>query len=164
MAGGTLPDTRTDDFDLLLTSAADAPRPWVSLGARDYNAGVERLGAAVLANPLAASIAAQVLRLAEKLTMADALAVESLAYSSLLGGGEFARWHATAKIDAGAPVPPAPVLIERTDNRITLTLNDPAARNAMTSIRTGAGGTGAPASIFAAACQRANSPPPSSEE
>jgi hypothetical protein len=130
---GSLPDTCTDDFDLLLTSAAGAPRPWVSLGARDLDAGVERLGAAVSANPLAATIAAEVLRLTEKLTMADALAVESLAYSSLLGGGEFARWHAAAKIDAGAPVPPAPVLIERIGNRITLTLNDPGDRNAMTA-------------------------------
>jgi hypothetical protein len=130
---GTIPDTLTDDFDLLLTSAADAPRPWVSLGARDFDAGVERLSAAVSANPLAATIAAQVMRLAEKLAIADALAVESLAYSSLLGGGEFARWHAAAKIDAGAPPPPEPVIVERTGNRITLTLNDPGDRNAMTA-------------------------------
>lgn len=130
---GAIPQTLSDDFDMLLTSAADAPRPWVSLGAGDFDAGVERLSAAVTANPLAATIAAQVLRLAEKLPIADALTVESFAYSALLGGGEFGRWRAAAQIGPGAPVPTEPVIIERAGNRITLTLNDPADHNAMTA-------------------------------
>lgn len=130
---GALPVTVADDFDLLLTSAADAPRPWISVSARDFDVQLEQLREAVTANPLAATIAAQVLRLAEKLTMADALAVESLAYSSLLGGGEFARWRTTANIGDGAAPPPDPVIIEGARNRITLTLNDPAGRNAMTA-------------------------------
>lgn len=130
---GAMPAIVTDDFDLLLTSAADAPRPWVTVSARDFDAQVEQLTVAASANPLAATIAAQVLRLTAKLPMADALAVESFAYSSLLGGGEFARWRSTAKIGDGAATPTDPVKIERTGDRITLTLNDPADRNAMTA-------------------------------
>jgi hypothetical protein len=128
-----LPETVPHVFDLLLTSAADAPRPWVSIDARDLDADIERLTSAVSANPFAATIAAQVLRLTEELPVADALTVESLAYSTLLGGGEFARWRRNAAIGAGTVTPPDPLIIERSDDRITLTLNDPANHNAMTA-------------------------------
>lgn len=130
---GAIPAIVADDFDLLLTSAADSRRPWVTVSARDFYVQVEKLTEAARAHPLAATIAAQVLRLAAKLPIADALTVESLAYSSLLGGGEFARWRKTAKIGDGAPTPSDPVIVERTGDRITLTLNDPVNRNAMTA-------------------------------
>lgn len=61
-----LPAIPVDDFDLLLTTRPDAPRPWVS----DPDAG--RLTEAVCANPLAATIAASVLRLTQDLSLADA--------------------------------------------------------------------------------------------
>ena len=130
---GALPENISDDFDLLLTTANDAPRPWLSIEARGFDVELERLAVAVSANPLAATIGAQVLRLAATLTMADALAVESFAYSSLLGGAEFARWRSAAQIGAAAEPPPNPVLAMRTGDRITLTLNDPDSRNAMTA-------------------------------
>lgn len=130
---GTIPDVTPRDFDLLLTSAEDAPRPWVSIGAGVLDAVIESLTSAVSANPFAATIAAQVMRLTESLPVSDALTVESLAYSSLLGGAEFARWRERATIASGAATPPAPVAVERTHDRITLTLNDPANRNAMTA-------------------------------
>lgn len=130
---GAMPAIGADDFDLLLTSAADAPRPWVSIAPPDFDARVELLTGAVGKNPLAATIAAQVLRLAAKLTIADALTVESFAYSALLGGAEFARWRTTAKIGGAVASPPDPVMIERTGDRVALTLNDPAGRNAMTA-------------------------------
>lgn len=130
---GAIPETLPDDFDLLLTSATDAPRPWISLDTADFDASIERLSKAVSTNPLAATITAQVLRLAAKLAMPDALTVESFAYSSLLGGREFTRWRAAAKISAAAPVPTEPIIIQRAGNRITLTLNDPSDHNAMTA-------------------------------
>jgi hypothetical protein len=124
---GALPAVVDDDFDLLLTIAEDAPRPWVS------DPRPERLAKAICANPLAATIAAEVLRLTHSLSFGDALQVESLAYSALLGGNEFARWRAKTAVDAAAPVPDPPLSTEREGDRLTLTLNDPVNRNAMSA-------------------------------
>jgi len=123
---GALPAIVVDDFDLLLTSAPGAPRPWVSDTLPD------RLADAIGANPYAATIAAEVLRLTTKLPLAEALAVESFAYSTLLGGREFARWRAATP--RGERCPPAePLVVERDRNLLTLTLNDPGSRNAMSA-------------------------------
>lgn len=124
---GALPEVVADDFDLLVTAAQDAPRPWVS------DPQPERLADAVYANPLAATIAAEVLRLTTPLPFADALQVESFAYSALLGGNEFARWRATTANDTPSPVPVPPLSAGREGDRLTLTLNDPANRNAMSA-------------------------------
>lgn len=123
---GALPAVVADDFDLLLTAAAEAPRPWVS------DARAERMADAVRANPFAATVAASVLRLTEKLPLAEALTVESFAYSTLLGGGEFARWRDRPR-DAASPIPPEPLRIARDGDQVTLTLADPANRNAMSA-------------------------------
>ncbi len=127
---GAMPAVVADDFDMLVTAAVGAPRPWVSLGSFSQ---VDELADAVRAHPLAATIAAQLLRLTQKMPLADALTVESFAYSSLLGGAEFARWLAAAKIDDGPPTPAEPVAVARDGDRLTLTLNDPANHNAMTA-------------------------------
>lgn len=124
---GTLQTASLEDSDILATSAPAAPYPWVPLDT------VERLVGAVRAHPFAATIAAQVLRLTSKLPVADALAVESLAYSSLLGGAEFSHWRSSAKSDALTPPPSYPVTVERDDDVLTLTLDDPENLNAMTA-------------------------------
>ena len=62
-----LPKTAIDDFDLLLTSAPDAPRPWVSIKPGKMDTEVGRLAGAVQANPQAATIAASTLRMASRL-------------------------------------------------------------------------------------------------
>lgn len=131
---GSLPDVAVNDFDLLVTSAASPPRPWVGVAGPRFDARIAALAAAVQRQPFAATIAAQQLRLAEQLPLADALAAESLAYSALLGGAEFGRWREARRL--AAPVTPTPVpcvRAERTDNSITLTLADPENRNAMTA-------------------------------
>ena len=125
---GVLPPVVSDDFDLLLTASPAPPRPWVAIGQ-----GVEALADAVRRNPLAATIAAQVLRSTARLSFADALAVESLAYSALLGGDEFARWRRGLDPRTKAPRPLAPLLVEREGDRITVTLDDPSSRNAMSA-------------------------------
>ncbi len=127
---GALPAVVVDDFDLLATIVADAPRPWVSVGSLSR---VETLADAVRANPIAATIATQLLRLTAKMPLPEALTAESFAYSSLLGGAEFARWRAAAEIEDGPPTPADPVRIARDGDRLTLTLDDPANRNAMTA-------------------------------
>lgn len=130
---GMLPAIVADDFDLLVTVAENPPRPWVLPGTGDIDAHIARIADAVKANPLAATIAAQVLRLTAKLPLANALMIESLAYSTLLGGNEFARWRAGTEADDVTPLPIEPVVVERNEDHAILTLNDPANRNAMTA-------------------------------
>ncbi|OKA12509.1 enoyl-CoA hydratase [Rhodococcus erythropolis] len=82
-------------------------------------------------NPYASVVAAQVLRLSENLPIRAALDVESLAYSTLLGTPDFRRW-----LDGRGPrplPPPArqePVLIDRREALLHITLNRPERRNA----------------------------------
>lgn len=123
---GALPTVVADDFDLLLTAAESAPRPWVT------DSQADRLADAVRAKPIAATIAAGVLRLTARLSLTDALQVESLAYSALLGGREFQRWRSAAPGGA-APCPAEPLAIAREGDRLLLTLDDPANRNAMSA-------------------------------
>jgi hypothetical protein len=96
--------------DVALAAAddgGDAPPGWVT--ATDPDAELERVSAAVGATPHAAVILAQVLRLTEPLRVEAALSVESLAYSGLQSGPEFAGWLATRRRCRGpAPAPPAP--------------------------------------------------------
>src|SRR5947208_11907233 len=77
-------------FDLLLTSARDAPRPWVSC---DVDATLGSLTKAVGRAPDAAVMLAQVLRTGEGLPVDLAIQVESLAYSTLQHSSAFRAWR-----------------------------------------------------------------------
>jgi enoyl-CoA hydratase/carnithine racemase len=88
------------------------------------------LRAAAEANPQAALVLARVLRTTGDLTVPAAVDVESLAYSTLLGGAEFRRW---LKGRGSRPLPPAaaePVLVARSGDILHVTLNRPERRNA----------------------------------
>jgi hypothetical protein len=90
---GLRPPIQSADFDLLLTTAANAARPWVYVPAAELE---ERIGAvqqAVHSCPVTASILSQTLRVGEKLEPVAALTLESLAYSTLLAGDEFRAWR-----------------------------------------------------------------------
>jgi hypothetical protein len=124
---GVLPAVDPADFDLLLTSAANPPAPWAPIS------DLPRIEAYTADFPGATVILAEVLRLTEQLPLAAALQVESLAYSTLLGGAEFAR-----ELKDYPALPPVktslnPIMIDRDGDHVTLTLNDPANRNAMTA-------------------------------
>jgi hypothetical protein len=125
------PAVELGDFDVLLTSAARAQRPWVSVAAASLDAKVKSLTAAVRDTPLAAGVLRQVLRMTEHVSFADALAVESLAYSTLLGGAEFRRWRAAHAAEPVRNV--GAVRYERGGDHVTLTLASPDTRNAMTA-------------------------------
>ncbi|MFA1541845.1 enoyl-CoA hydratase/isomerase family protein [Actinomadura monticuli] len=119
-----------DALDLTLTAAdRDAGRP--SVAVPDPEQALRDLSAAVARNPQAALVLRDVLRTTPLLPVETALDVESYAYSTLLGGPEFARWLA-----ARGPRPPPPgagdpVLVERTpDAGLRITLNRPERRNA----------------------------------
>ena len=96
----------------------------------ETNDELDVVAAAVDANPLASYALTGVLRATAELPVDEGLAVESLAYSMLLAGPEFARW-----LDARGPMDPPPtgdepVLLERDRDVLTITLNRPARHNA----------------------------------
>ena len=92
--------------------------------------GLEAVTSAVAANPLAAATLAGVLRAAERLPVADALVVESLGYSTLLAGPEFARWLAARGPRPLRPQVAEPVRLERAGDELVITLQRPEQHNA----------------------------------
>ncbi|MGW8816026.1 enoyl-CoA hydratase/isomerase family protein [Gordonia terrae] len=98
----------------------------------DVDAAIGRFLESVGRTPAAALVAAQVLRAAEPLEPIPAIDVESFAYSTLQAGPEFGAWL-TARRAQGRPLPPMtvdPVLLDRVDDTLYITLNRPERRNA----------------------------------
>ncbi|GAQ73528.1 2,3-dehydroadipyl-CoA hydratase [Streptomyces turgidiscabies] len=116
------------DFDVLLTAAADPPRPWVSCA--DPHATARHLADIVADRPAASVALTQVLRMGPALAPPDRLVAESLAYSVLQGSAGFRAW-----LDATPPrtshPSPTPVRLTRDGDRLAVTLDRPQARNAM---------------------------------
>ena len=83
-----------DEFDILITTAPEAPAPWVSVAPVELNGLMADLAAPAARTPVAAAVMAQVLRLGAHLPFDEALILESLAYSMLLAGAEFRAWRA----------------------------------------------------------------------
>jgi len=81
----------------------------------------------------AAARLGQLLTAQQGLDFTAALALESRAYSELLGGAEFRDWLARRGPLAGAPIPATPVIASRDGAVLTLTLNDLANRNAISA-------------------------------
>jgi enoyl-CoA hydratase len=82
-------------------------------------------------SPLAAATLVQVLRTTATMPIAEALTVESLAYATLQAGPEFRRWLEAYRPAERPGEAGPPVLIEREDERLTIVLNRPASRNAV---------------------------------
>jgi len=103
------------------------------VGVADVDVATAEFVTAVARNPQAASIAGQVLRISDTLSIPQAIDVESLAYSTLQGGAEFRRWLEDRR-RLGRPLPPPPtadpVLIDRGGDTLHITLNRPERRNA----------------------------------
>lgn len=130
---GTLPELDPADYDVLVTTALGAPAPWVSVLPERLAAQLAAVQAAASLSPIASATLARVLRLGEGLHFEAALELESLAYSTLLGGGEFARWLAGSAREPEGPQAEAPVRYDRTGDVVTLTLASPGNRNAMSA-------------------------------
>jgi len=132
-ADGVLPAVDPAHFDVLLTTARDAPAPWVTVPPDSIGAHADDLADAVRQWPAAATILCRVLRLTEHLPFHDAIDIESLGYSTLLAGGEFDRWQ-LARRPSASPIAAEPLVeVARQGDRVTLTLNAPDTRNAMTA-------------------------------
>ena len=108
---GPLPATDFDEFDILLSADPTAPRPWVGLAPEALEAALARLAANVAAQPVAAAVAAQVLRATPSLTFDQALTIESLAYSMLQASDGFRAWRAAN---------PAPVRNDQDQPRVAV--------------------------------------------
>jgi hypothetical protein len=117
-----------DGFDVLCTTAPDAPAPWVTVASID--ATLDALTAAVQAAPAAALTLVHVLRATETLPVDRALVVESLAYSTLQHGEAFDTWLASHPRRAGDREEREPVRLVRDGERLDVVLQRPAVHNA----------------------------------
>jgi hypothetical protein len=91
--------------------------------------GLEAISATCTTAPLAAATLVQVLRAGQHLEPADALVLESVAYSMLLGGAEFRHWCDAQPLRTAKPSAD-PVRVEQVDDAWTIVLDRPEARNA----------------------------------
>lgn len=126
---GPLPSSGLEAFDILLSAAPDPPRPWTGVRADSVDSVIADLEARVAAQPAAAGVAAQILRMTLALDFGQALQLESLAYSTLLRSRGFQTWRASRP--ARDRVDPDPrVLMTMEGGTLSICLNRPAARNA----------------------------------
>ncbi|WP_137875831.1 enoyl-CoA hydratase/isomerase family protein [Rhodococcus sp. Q] len=110
-----------------LASASQTP----VVGTPDPVSALDDLVGAVADQEHAAMVLAHVLRASETLSVPEALDVESLGYSTLLGTPGFRRWLvARGPRPLPPPSPQQPVLVEREGDRLHITLNRPERRNA----------------------------------
>jgi len=127
--GGALPTDGLETFDILLCGVRDAPRPWTSVP-EGLDAALARLGDQVARQPTASAVAAQVFRATLKLSFGEALALESLAYSMLLGSDGFRAWRAATPPRFRPENPAARLRIDDAGGDLVITLNRPERRNA----------------------------------
>ncbi|MDE0759868.1 MAG: enoyl-CoA hydratase/isomerase family protein [Pseudomonadales bacterium] len=105
----------------------------------DTESEAERLASFISQNPQASAVLMQITRVTMSLPVAAALAVESLGYATLQGGEEFSRWlSGQDKAKTNDLNILAPVVMERTDSELSILLNSPSNRNALSvSMREG---------------------------
>lgn len=84
----------------------------------------------VRSHPQASVAAVRLLRLSEGLDTVDGLVAESLTYSTLQAGPEFAHWLDHRPTRGGIDVDPVPLLVERSEKELRLVFNRPEIHNA----------------------------------
>lgn len=127
---GPLPETSPHRFDILLSADPAAPEPWVGLAGAALDEALGALRERIAAQPVAASVAAQVLRTSLAVSFDSALLAESLAYSMLLASEGFRAWRAATprrqRDDDDGPR----VAVEEVAGVLEIRLTRAAARNA----------------------------------
>ncbi|MGA0606641.1 enoyl-CoA hydratase/isomerase family protein [Phenylobacterium sp. VNQ135] len=91
--GGPLLGAALEPFDVLLSHDPNAPAPFVGIAQDRLDAAVDDLHAAVARQPVAAAVCGQVFRMTLDVPFENALTLESLAYSMLLGAEGFRAWR-----------------------------------------------------------------------
>lgn len=115
--------------DILLSAAPEPPSPWVPAG-RDLDLATSSLATAILRNPLAAAILAQVLRAGNGRDAEASLLVESLAYGALQAGSEHRGWLRQRQPHRAGPRSDAVIALERRADQLWITLDRPERHNA----------------------------------
>jgi enoyl-CoA hydratase/carnithine racemase len=128
---GPLPEGDLSAFDILLSATPGAPRPWVGLAPDALEPALARLRAVVDAQPAAAAVAAQLLRVTLGLPIEQALALESLAYSMLLASEGFRAWRAANPASARLDLDRPRVAVSREADVLQIRMTRPWARNAV---------------------------------
>jgi hypothetical protein len=118
-------------YDVLLTTAPGAPQPWVPVA--DIDAALAQIQATVAHRPVASSVASSVVRTSEGLSFERALTIESLAYSTLLGGQEFRHWRSETPRSPHSDEDGPPVRLERLGDALRIILTRPKKRNALSA-------------------------------
>ena len=126
---GPLPAGPLEAFDILLSAAPDAPRPWVGVAPGQLDEAVAGLARIVARQPAAAAVCAQVLRMTLKVSFAQALTLESMGYSLLLASESFRAWRAATPVRDRSDDDGPRVVVEAGET-LEIRLNRPAARNA----------------------------------
>lgn len=128
VSGPTAPVLSPRGPDVALTTLADPPAPWVEVD--DGEAALDRLWERVAAAPGAAVALAEVLRAGRGRSVEEGLLLESLAYSVLQAGPEFARWRAARPVRPVRDQAGSPVRVSRSGRQLEITLNRPEVHNA----------------------------------
>lgn len=115
----------------LMVSGSPPPSPWV--GVDSSLSAFDTLADNIAASPVAAVTLVQLLRCNSRLSVEAGLVLESLAYSTLQSGAEFATWVDRRRAERGASERTETVrqvLVERIDDVVRVTLNRPEVHNA----------------------------------
>jgi enoyl-CoA hydratase/carnithine racemase len=131
---GQLPADGLDRFDILVSADPSAPRPWVGVAPDRFDATITHLRDSVARQPVAASVAAHILRMSLALPFDQALMAESLGYSMLLASASFLSWRAATPASRRDDSDTPRVRAEWRDDVIRLILTRPDARNAVDSL------------------------------
>lgn len=123
-------------FPAVVVAVVDDPerRPaWADLVLAHDDPLLDAVTRTVANTPLAATTLALLLRTGEHRGVAEGLVAESTAYGLLQAGPEFARWRQDRARRRRDPDPGPAVLVERHGDELTVTLNRPSVRNALSS-------------------------------
>lgn len=125
----TGPESPSPQVPLLAVGSTDHPLAHLAdIVAADEDA-LMTVARNILACPQASAVTVQLLRLVQHLPVAEAQIAESLAYATLQGGAEHARWLTTRKPSARPPE--GKVRLDRDDRKLTITLDRAEAHNAI---------------------------------
>lgn len=117
-------------FDVLLCEQTDASAPWVPCR-EGTGPALDRLVAAIARSPRAAVVLVQLLRVGSTMSEADAVVVESFAYSLLQGGPDHRRWLDSRRGRGPRAHPEtAAVATSRAGSTLRVLLDRPDVRNA----------------------------------
>jgi enoyl-CoA hydratase/carnithine racemase len=128
---GAPPVSGLEAFDILLSVQADAPRPWVGVGPERLDETLAQLHAAAAAQPTAAAVLAQVLRMTLSLPFEQALVLESLAFSMLLASDGFSAWRKAQPSRSRTDLARPRVAADWREDLLAIRMTRPRLRNAV---------------------------------